>query len=204
MLTRNYLPTPALAHRYGISMTPDTRQVQSLVQSAFSTLTDTLVGKVIISKGIDSTIISLPYHMVQGALSHSMVNALGLQLAQTLGCPVELRLIRLSAPYLDASILAQWLTQDLGQSTFRQTMGTLMSVVGPSVGAPSVPGAITGIKVQLAGRLITEPSQPRTVVQSATLGSFRPSPNQALQAASHMMVNRKGTFTVKVWLSVQA
>jgi hypothetical protein len=35
-------------------------------------------------------------------------DALGLQLAQTLGCPVELRLIRLSAPYLDVVTLHPW------------------------------------------------------------------------------------------------
>lgn len=204
MLTRSYLPIPSLAHSYSGGITPDaTRHVQTLIDSVFGTLKDTLVGKAIVSKGMDSTIISLPYHMLGGALSHSMVNALGIQLAQTLSCPVELRLIRLGAPYLDASILAQWLTQDLGQSTFRQTMGTLMTLVGPSAFA-SVPGAITGIKVQLAGRLMTQPSLPRTVVQSASLGSFRQGPYQSLQSGSHTMVNLKGTFTVKVWLSVQA
>jgi ribosomal protein S3 len=204
MLTRSFLPsTPSLGYSY--SGAPDaTRHVQTLMESVFGTLTDTLVGKAIVSQGMETTVVTLPYHMMEGSLSHSMVNALGMQLAETLDCPVEVRLIRLSVPYLDASILAQWLTQDLEHSTFSQTMATLMTLVGPTSVLTAVPGAITGIKVQLAGRLMTEPSLPRTVVQSASLGSFRSIPTQSLQAGSHMVTNLKGTFTLKVWLSVQA
>jgi hypothetical protein len=96
-------------------------------------------------------------------------------------------------------------TRTLNKPTKRGVKGS--TLVGGSrrrLSPVTLPGAIIGVKVQLAGRLITERSRPRTVVTSASVGSFRPGPYQSLQSGSYTMVNPKGTYTVKVWLSVQA
>lgn len=235
MPSHSFLSTPITDTVPG-DTSDDLRHVQSLVDSVLSTVASTLVGKAVITQGMDHITITLPYHVLEGALNQSMLNVLGAQLAEVLGRDVELIMIRVSAPYLDANVLAEWLSMDLVTSTFSQTIKTMMTKMmtmtmkttttalstttpnkrtkrtvkgsmymgGSALFPVTLPGAITGVKVQLAGRLMTEPSLPRTVVQSASVGSFRPGPYQSLQSGSYTMVNPKGTYTVKVWLSVQA
>ena len=231
MLSRSFLCTTSTDTVPGELSAADLRRVQSLVDSVLSTVSTTLVGKAIISQGMNHLIIMLPYHMLQGALNQSMVNALGAQLSLVVGQDVELIMVRLSAPYLDANVLAKWLSMDLAATTFSQAIKTMLSKMtitkttkaqtpkrtttaglkGSSLTGShprqfpvTLPGTIIGVKVQLAGRLLTERSLPRAVVQSASIGSFRPGPHQSLQSGSYTMVNTKGTYTVKVWLSVQA
>lgn len=208
-LTSHYLPTgydKADGHAYGtpmlLSLTESNRHVESMVTSTLSHLNDTLVGKPIISKATGITTVTVPYY-TSTPFNPNVVNGLGLQLSHSLGCLVELRLIHLEAPYLDATILSQWLSAELVDSTFQQAIGLLMTLVGPTTDDSPV-GSIIGIKVQLAGRLMTEASLPRAVVQSSSLGSFKLMTHQSLQSGSYTVSNLKGAYTVKVWLSVKA
>lgn len=208
-LTSHYLPAgygKADAHAYGtpmlLGMTETTRHVESMVSTTLATISDTLVGKSIVSKATGMTTITIPCY-TSTSFNPNTVNALGLQLSQSLGCLVELRLIYLDAPYLDATILAQWLSAELAYYSFQQAMTILKTLVGPTTNDSPV-GSIMGIKVQLAGRLTTEFSQPRAVVQSSSLGSFKLMTHQSLQSGSHTVSNLKGAYTVKVWLSVKA
>lgn len=189
-----------------LSLMEGSRRVETLVAHTFGTLTtDALVGKPVMSKGTGKVTITVPYYLAQEAtaLNHNSINALGQQLAIDLGCPVELRLIRLQAPYLDAHILAQYLSAELATTTFLKAMSMLMTLVGPTTTA-GMPGSIMGIKVQLRGRLMLEPSRPRMTAQSASLGTFTMLDHRALQSSSYTVSNDKGAYTVKVWLAVKA
>jgi len=205
-LTSHYLPAgydKADAHAYGapmlLGLTESVRRVESLVTVALGHLEQTLLGKPILSKGADLAIISIPCY-TGSPLKAPVLNALGLGLAQSLGCLVELRVVYLYAPYMDATILAQWLCLQLTELSFQQAMTALMPMVGPTTDDSPV-GSIMGIKVQLSGRLMSEVSLPRTVVQSSSLGSFKVMAHQSLQSGSHTVSNLKGAYTIKVWLS---
>nr|YP_009445633.1 ribosomal protein S3 [Tremella fuciformis]YP_010180089.1 ribosomal protein S3 [Auricularia auricula-judae]ATX61911.1 ribosomal protein S3 [Tremella fuciformis]ATX61932.1 ribosomal protein S3 [Tremella fuciformis]ATX61955.1 ribosomal protein S3 [Tremella fuciformis]ATX61976.1 ribosomal protein S3 [Tremella fuciformis]ATX61998.1 ribosomal protein S3 [Tremella fuciformis] len=67
-----------------------------------------------------------------------------------------------------------------------------------------LPSHIVGIKVRVSGRLMTERSQPRKTVQSVQVGSFSKNNLSLVDMASYSTKNKKGAFTVKVWISQRA
>lgn len=120
---------------------------------------------------------------------------------------VEIRLIKLSQPYLDPTILATYLSKQLSHKPFNRVMYSLFSVASPvstnvSRDIFTLPSWLAGIKVQLSGRLMTEKSRPRMTVQTNQLGSIKNNRQHRTDIGSYTAVNRKGSFTVKVWLCV--
>jgi len=210
-LTTTYLPshTPQVHCFTNESMAAllhATRSIEALVSHYFAPL-QALAGKAHLERTASKAVVTVPYFMLQGtgSLNANSVNLLGRQLAATLQCPVEVRLVRLQAPYLDAHVLAQFLSIELASTTFRKAMLTLFTLVGPIKRTDQAPtGALLGVKVRLAGRLLLEASRPRQTVQVEALGSFASHSLHTLQAASHTATNTKGTYTVKVWLCVKA
>lgn len=75
----------------------------------------------------------------------------------------------------------------------------------------SLPSHITGIMIRISGRLVTQRSIPRQTVQTAHIGTFSHSKGAAsnlgkniknvIESASLTCKNKKGAFTVKVWIS---
>jgi hypothetical protein len=211
-LSTRFLPTQdqVTAHTYSAShmrsLVYASRAVDSLLES-FSSPLEVLTGKATVEQGAGQTVVTVPYFTYSSleVLSVNAVNALGQQLAVALARPVQLVLVRLLSPTLDASVLAQYLSKELEENTFRKTMLNLFTHIGPvplSTSCPQ-PGTLIGVKVRLAGRLLKEASRPRQTIQSASLGSFSASPKHALQSGSYTISNSKGAYTVKVWLCVQ-
>lgn len=155
-------------------------------------------------------------------------------LALTTQC--ELRFVKLRYPYLDSSILAQYLAINtskynftkLQKSVFKnlpalkdnsritltsrpfQNSSTSQGVsfsetldVNGNNDLLFSPPLITGIKIELSGRLTTQRSVPRKTVSNCYTGSFtvNESLNRSLAFSQYTSKNKLGAYTIKVWLS---
>jgi hypothetical protein len=188
------------------------RSVDSLVEAYLAPL-DALSGKAYVSHGVNGVTVSVPYWLPE--FSHSLpqsgVNSLGGELSSLLSKPVHLDLVRLLTPLQDSNTLARFLSQELSESTFQSALQRLFTAIGPLSSTTYTtsntlslqPGALVGIKVRLAGRLLKEASRPRQTVQSGSLGTFTLSKYHTLQSGSYTATNQKGSYTVKVWLCLK-
>ena len=142
---------------------------------------------------------------------------------------VEVRFIRLRYPYLDSTILAQYLALNAGKYNFTRMQKGVFSkvpVISSSskmvtadqvlfplpiadrnehrnntvLPASALPGQLTGVKLELAGRLTTQRSIPRKTVDNTHTGSFTVSKelNSLLDFSQYASKNKLGAFTMKV------
>lgn len=168
--------------------------------------------------GNGKVVINLFYYIANSnqALSNSTINSLGEVLSKLFKRPVELRLVRVHYPYMNSYILAQYVAINTKRYNFtriqRAIFAALQVVNQRTLFTSSVPSSdnalpayITGVKIRVSGRLVTERSVPRQTVQTAQIGSFSdPSNGQeknVIESASFTSKNKKGAFTVKVWIS---
>ena len=163
-------------------------------------------------------IVNVSYYIAnkEQALSDNTVNSLGQVLSKLFKRPVELRLVRLHYPYLNSYILAQYIAINSNRYNFTRIQRAIFNALRP-VKASSLtssdqllPAYITGMKIRVSGRLVTERSVPRQTVKTVQIGSFsRLTPlqgegtcqNNVIDSASFTSKNKKGAFTVKVWIS---
>jgi hypothetical protein len=200
------------------------RQASKLIENYFSQV-QALAGKPVFSMLGKKVVINVFYFIAQKdqALDSSTINSLGEVLSKLYKCPVELRLVRLHYPYLNSYILAQFVAMNTRKYNFKAIMNSLFSAVRESVMATgsttSLPSQIVGLKVKISGRLATQRSVPRQTVQTAQIGSFSSSVIQnnafsvqetgakaegVVEFAAFTSKNKKGAFTVKVWISQKA
>lgn len=109
---------------------------------------------------------------------------------------VEIRATRLFYPYMNSTILAHYLVKNSASNTFLHFQESILSY--PSFHASSLPSSILGMKIQLAGRIITEAVVPRLTVKSSIVGSFR---NGFVEKGFCTTKNKLGAFTIKVWIA---
>lgn len=123
---------------------------------------------------------------------------------------VELQVIKLNNSVLDSSIFAQYLTHNASKYSFNRILdmlknslptvssdGSLDSTLNPT-------SHITGIKVKLSGRLVTQASGPRQTVQAGRIGSSSRGIYSTTDYSQHTNKNKLGAFTMKVWISQQS
>lgn len=197
----------------GVSMLNATRSAIKLIAHFFSPI-NALASKPVFTVTSNSVIVHVFYYIpVKGqTLNNNTVNNLGETLSTIFGRPVELRLVKLHYPYLNSYILAQYIALNTQEYTLvqivRRIFGSMSPVKGTSdiLGALSsdMPSHIVGIKVRVSGRLVTERSRPRQTVQTAQIGSFAKGNLSLVDSASFTSKNKKGAFTVKVWISQRA
>jgi len=158
--------------------------------------------------------VHLPYYArtSTATLTTSLMTALHSELSTAYQLPVNLVFVRLSSPYLDATILAEYLSRELQGQTFNRVMSSLVSVAGPvdnSIPLTSyedaqglrLPASLVGLQVHLAGRLSKEASRPRMTKQSMTLGSLTTDQSHTISLSSYTTQNKKGSYTIKVWMA---
>jgi ribosomal protein S3 len=141
-------------------------------------------------------VVQIPYYGVQ-ALTESKINALGVAITRlfnssTPHTTVELRLVQLQYPYLDSSILAQYVAINAGKYNFlRMQKMTFKALRGAQ---------LSGVKLELAGRLTTQRSIPRKTVENGHTGSFTVNKqlNSKLDFSQYASINKLGAFTIKV------
>lgn len=146
-------------------------------------------------------------------------------LSTLFGKQVELSITQLHYPFLQSTILAKYLCHNAVSSTFLHFQEAILSY--PSLHITALPSSITGIKIQLSGRILTEPVVPRLTVKSAFVGTFSSYPNgynkstglvsgkdstknsnltlsqNSIDYGSYTTKNQLGAFTIKVWIASQ-
>jgi ribosomal protein S3 len=183
------------------------RSAIKLIQHFFSPI-KALASKPVFTVTADKVIINVFYFMPNQALNNNTINNLGDVLSKLFGRPVELRLVKLYYPYLNSYILAQYIALNTQKYNFVRIQRMIFgkaSIVKDTESAnvliSELPAQIVGIKIRVSGRLVTERSKPRQTVQTAQIGSFVKDNKSLVDASSFTSKNKKGAFTIKVWIS---
>lgn len=195
-----------------------TRSAIKLIAHFFSPI-NALASKPVFTVTSNAVIVHVFYYIPttsgrEQALNSNTVNNLGEALSSLFERPVELRLVKMHNPYLNSYILAQYIALNTQDYTLVQIVRRIFGSMSPvkesaistlSNELSSAPlGAVVGIKVRVSGRLMTERSRPRQTVQTAQIGSFSKDNLSLVDSASFTTKNKKGAFTVKVWISQRA
>lgn len=167
-----------------------------------------LLGKPLFTVTADKVTIQLFYYS-DSSISSKKLSSLGSALTRlaTRGDytrTVELQVIKLNYSVLDSSIFAQYLTHNASKYSFNRILdmlknslptvssdGSLDSTLNPT-------SHITGIKVKLSGRLVTQASGPRQTVQAGRIGSSSRGIYSTTDYSQHTNKNKLGAFTMKV------
>lgn len=129
--------------------------------------------------------------------SKDSITILSRNIAQLYGKEVSLMFVRVYYPYMNSSIFSQYLFHNSSANTFVHFQNAILKY--PSWHGKELPSYITGIKVEVAGRLTTERIIPRITKKSMVFGSI--SGADYLDYASYTGKNYLGSFTIKVWIS---
>jgi ribosomal protein S3 len=135
---------------------------------------------------------------------------------------VDLRFVKVHYPYMNAEILAQYLTINSERVGWSQLTRKFMKGVPmvkpplphnmpfgvqwnsllPQVSNGQITSAIQGIKYQVSGRLGRRKGASRTQVMRKSLGTFQFTSHKSLvDVGRHTFANKNGSITVKVWIS---
>lgn len=122
---------------------------------------------------------------------------------------IILDLVRLKYPYHESNILAQVLSLSCKTKDFRQIMRKLLYTA--TISNPSkmirkqnitiIPSYLSGIKVRLGGRLITQRVVPRFTVQSLQIGSLARGKVNFTDSSRITLKNKRGAFSFTVTTS---
>lgn len=128
------------------------------------------------------------------------ISALKKDLAQFYKTEVDLVLTRLHYPYLNSTIFSKYLCHNASSSTFLNFQEAILTY--PSISGTDLPAHVSGIKVEISGRLMTEPVIPRVTTKSTLIGSFNSNtPSSLIDYTKYTTKNELGAFTIKVWIS---
>lgn len=153
------------------------------------------------------------------SLSTSSYNQNNNTLNENSGIKVELQLNQLKFPYHDSTILSKFIALSTNKKRFRRIFNTIIkkaSVITKEIirnkhfstadtkGRKlkfhnSIPAVLTGLKVQISGRLITERIIPKRTVTKKEIGAFNRTKDSIVDYALYTNKNKRGSYTVKVW-----
>lgn len=184
----------------------------SLIKSFFAQYR-VLVGKPTYkTASTGKVVVQIPYFLPVGTITEAKINALGIAITRLFNssakqspATVEVRLIRLQYPYLDSSILAQYVALNAGKYNFTRMQKMIFRKVptikmDTELPTDALPSQLTGVKLELAGRLTTQRSIPRKTVENGHTGSFTASNklNTSLDFSQYASKNKLNAFTIKV------
>jgi len=111
---------------------------------------------------------------------------------------VQLRIVRLHHPYLNSSILAQFLAVNASKYGFARLRHYVLSAIPLSTTTTqTVESSILGVKVQVSGLLTTQRMAPRKTVSTVSAGTFH-GPGTHVDYSTHTSKSALGSYTVKV------
>lgn len=108
---------------------------------------------------------------------------------------ISLVFIRIHYPYLNSYIFAQYLAHNASSNTFVHFQDSILSY--PSRNASELPAYISGIKIEVSGRLLTEAVVPRITKKVRQFGTAA---GGIVDYAKFTTKNYLGAFTIKVWI----
>nr|UHB41910.1 ribosomal protein S3 [Apiotrichum gamsii] len=168
---------------------------RKIIISEFYNSIEVLSSKEIFTVTRNKVIITNFYYCYEPTtgLNENTINNLGLLLNKIYHRPVELHIIKLSYPYLDRNILAQFVRKQTIKWRFKKIQKQLFKSI------PLSRDGILGIKIIISGRLTTERKKPRITVSTSKIGSFRTFNNKNItDNSSYTYKNSNGAFTVKI------
>lgn len=122
--------------------------------------------------------------------------------------PVELHLVKLNYPYLDSNIFVNLLALMINNRKIRQIMkrffrfAVIKNIAKLSgkkiIGNNKIPSFLSGIKIRIAGRLLTQRVIPRKTVKIIRRGAFARSKVNFLNIAQYTSKNKRGAFSITV------
>ena len=185
-----------------------------------------LVGKPVYKTLSNKVVLQIPYFVpklsngntLNSLLTENKLSALGSAITQqfksTEGfhCKVEIRFIRLGYPYLNCAILAQYIAMNGNKYSFTRLQKGLFNKVpticmSSALPADALPSLLIGIKIELAGRLVTQRGNPRKTVNNSHIGSFLVSRfrtksgmmvDSSLDFSQYASKNKLGAYTMKI------
>jgi Mitochondrial ribosomal protein (VAR1) len=143
-------------------------------------------------------------------------------LSKLLNLKVELQLNKLNYPYHDSTILSKLIAFNTNKRRFTSIMKLIikkssiitntlktykdnedfLSVVsGPKTLKihKSIPTILTGLKVKISGRLITQRVIPKRTISKTEIGGFKKTKKSIVDYAIYTNKNKRGSYSVKVW-----
>jgi len=140
------------------------------------------------------------------ALNNKKLQLLSLQLSKYYKKPVELELDRLYYPYFDSNILANMIGLISNMIKFRIIIKKLFSVAklkNPNkfvkkTRSSLIPSFLSGIKIRLAGRLLTQRVIPRLTVKTIQRGTLARGKSNFVNSARFTNKNRRGAYSITV------
>lgn len=130
-----------------------------------------------------------------GKSKNAFLSSLSDSLSSVYNKEVSLVFIRIHYPYLNSHIFAQYLVHNASTNTFVHFQDSILTY--PSRNASELPAHISGIKIEVAGRLLTEAVIPRITKKSYQFGTTT---GGVVDYAAFTTKNYLGAFTVKVWI----
>jgi Mitochondrial ribosomal protein (VAR1) len=121
--------------------------------------------------------------------------------------PVELNLVRLKYPYFDSNIFVNLLALMINKKSLRFIMKRFfrfavirnIAKAGKKIIRSSkIPSFLSGIKIRIAGRLLTQRVIPRKTVKILTKGAYARGKINFLDVGRYTNKNRRGAFTITV------
>jgi hypothetical protein len=176
------------------SVTPENVTVQLFsYESSITRFTKSVGPTKSPSKLSDSALNSLV-----AALSRLFSSTLNPSVLGSTPVPVQLRIVRLHHPYLNSSILAQFLALNASKYGFARLRHYVLSAIPlTTISNPTTESIILGVKVQVSGLLTTQRMAPRKTVSTVSTGTFH-GLNTHVDYSSHTTKSALGSYTVKV------
>lgn len=143
---------------------------------------------------------------------------LELKLSRLYGKSVELRPVRVHYPYLNSYILAQYIAHNIQAGNFNKLMQLLfkkVKLIGNNNSTSTNfrdliryssdlkgPQNLTGLKIQVSGRLSQRRAASRTKIVKKSIGTLNLSSfNSSIDSSKYAFTGKNGSICVKVWIS---
>jgi Mitochondrial ribosomal protein (VAR1) len=184
------------------------KNVFTLLESTFLTMSS-LISKPKIVITPNKVVIQLFYYLNKyysnkTLLNNSKLQSLCLNLSKIYNKPVELELERLHYPYYDSNILSNMIGLISNIIKFRFIIKKLFYIAkirktNKSINKYSIiPSYLSGFKIRVAGRLLTQRVIPRLTVKTIQRGSLTRSKAQFIDSARFSNTNKRGSFSITV------
>jgi len=186
-------------------------KIFTILESSFFSMSS-LISKPVFVFTPNKVVIQLFFYLNKNnkskflTLNNKKLQLLSLQLSKYYKKPVELELDRLYYPYFDSNILANMIGLISNIIKFRIIIRKLFSVAKlknpikfvKKTRSSLIPSFLSGIKIRLAGRLLTQRVIPRLTVKTIQKGTLARGKSNFVNSARFTNKNKRGVYSITV------
>ena len=185
------------------------KNVYTLLESTFLSMSS-LISKPIIVITPNKVVIQLFYYLNSYYSSNSLnkllninndkLQSLCLNLSKIYQKPVELELDRLHYPYYDSNILSNMIGLISNIVKLRFIIKKLFTIakIKKTNKSSIIPSYLSGFKIRIAGRLLTQRVIPRLTVKTIQRGTLARGKAKFVDSARFSNKNKRGSFSITV------